>query len=206
MRGNIHWVFDYDGVIGNTLPAINRFNMSKYNLDEAGARQNLREYAAKARHCKRSRTPDSEAFAHAWNREFVEFLAGDYPPVFTEFVEVLSRFPSLRRAVVSNNTERSIRPVLSQIPLPFSPVLGLEHHHSKEERIEVIAKEWRVGLRQINFLTDTVADVLEVSYLLPKQNIYACTWGCHERSDFATLLPRQNILEDFEDIVPVLSI
>ena len=206
MSKNTHWVFDYDGVIGNTLPAITKFNMHKHGLDEAGAKQSNREYAAKAKHCRRSWNAQSEAYAHQWNREFVEFLNGRFPPVFEEFVEVLSDFPHVRRAIVSNNTERSIHPVLDKVALDFSPVMGLEHHHSKEERIVRIAAIWDVELTQINFLTDTVADVLEVRHSLPLENVYACTWGCNKKMDFVPHLPDRNILEAFRDIIPLLSV
>ena len=165
MNSNFHWVFDYDGVIGNTLPAIVRFCMHTYQIDEAQARRQVREYAAKPRHCKRTRTEESEAWARKWNSEFGRFIANDTPPVFDGFVQVLERFPHIHKAIVSNNSEQSIRPAIANLALEFTPVLGLEHHHSKEERIAMIATKWKVDLEQICFLTDTVADVLEVGYI-----------------------------------------
>ena len=93
-------------------------------------------------------------------------------------------------------------------PLPegFNPthVLGYEDHHSKEEKIEHICKEWGISVKDIYYFTDSKADVYELENFLDREKIIGVAWGYCGYDKLRQLLPDKQILRTFSDIHKII--
>jgi FMN phosphatase YigB (HAD superfamily) len=198
---NKYWIFDYDGVIGNTIPHIIEFVEYYHNVNNDEAIKIIDKYASTPKHCKRTISSESYTHAEKWNQSFCRFLDGKYPPLYVGFIDALSQIENLYAAIVSNNSIQSINPEIHNYNIKFDPVLTFENGHSKEERIIEIVDLWGVDLSQVNYLTDTNSDVLEILHTLPFGNVYCCTWGWNDFNEAAIHLPANNILREYRDIL-----
>ena len=102
--------------------------------------------------------------------------------------------------IVTNGTHSYVHTLLSQDPTItkglFHPILTIEDHPSKTERITQTAKQWKTDPTHITFVTDTANDVLEAREVLPMKNIIGVAFGPHTSEDLQEA-GCENIIEKF---------
>jgi leucyl-tRNA synthetase/phosphoserine phosphatase len=198
-----YFVFDFDGVLGDTWASALKAYIGMEGVtteDEAGKR--LKAYFSKKPHHTRdsARSPEQVMRDTNWSKEFGQKMQVIGFPLFTQFIKEIKKYPHARIAAVSSGSEIYVKPALKKTGIAFSHILAFENNHSKEEKIESIAKDWGVSLKDIYYFTDTKGDVYELENLLDRSKIVGCAWGYQGYEGLAELLPERQILKDFDDI------
>lgn len=197
-----HLIFDFDGVLGNThdprLEVLQEMEKEK-SLEEIIAAGN--RYFTKSTHMRSSNVSETDLQGmREWTTQFGTLLHEKGFDLFLDFIEELKAIPDAKLAVVSSGSHIYIKPRLGKCGLHFTHILSFEDHHSKEEKVEGICRDWNVPLDEVYFFTDTVSDVMELQNILDKNKIYGCAWGYQGREKLLTALDGDHILDHFSDI------
>ncbi len=196
-------IFDFDGVLGDTIELFNRYHHHlKPHQSYEEAKQDQLQYFFTTQHSKKDNPTEKELnLKYEWLSGFIEFAHhNDMLPVplFQEFIDVLIQKQIPNIAVVSSGTREYLIPALNSTDLNPSHILGFEDHHSKEEKIAIVCKDWDVNPKDTLYFTDTISDVLELRDIVGI--IIGCTWGLHGYQFLSTVLPDELILQDFHEI------
>ncbi len=198
-------IFDFDGVLGNTHDSRVSVIQEMEDVTKEQAITSGDKYFTKSNHTRDLNLDETSLQGmREWNARFGSLLHKTGFELFTGFVKELKKIPGTRMAVVSSGSAIYIKPKLENCGLVFSPILSFEDHHSKEEKVEMICKEWGVPIKEVYFFTDTISDVVELNTILNKGQIFGCSWGYQGRERLLTVLEPGNILNDFSDIHKVL--
>ncbi len=196
-------IFDYDGVIANS----NEANLACWAELRAGgdyqkAKEMRDEYFDQPRHHKDHKLSPEEferQTATSWN--FMECMANKEFYLFDEFINEIAKIPNTKLAIVSSaSRDLLILPKIRNCKLNFTHILGRENHHSKEEKVAQVCKDWGISPTQAYYFTDTKADVIELQDFMDKTKIIGCSWGWAGRDKLLEVLPESQILDKFEDI------
>ena len=200
-------IFDFDGVLGNTLESWNEVIKEVEGLsDEELAVRNDKVFS-KSTHTrdfnfsKEELEKMNDRVSHRGN-----LVAQKGFDLFDGFIEEIKKISDTKMAVVSSGSFHYIKPKLENCGLTFSHILTFEDHHSKEEKVESICKDWAISLYQIYFFTDSISDVLELEKILGKNKIYGCSWGYQGHEKLTTVLDEEHIFDKFSDIQKVFKI
>ncbi len=196
-------IFDFDGVIGDTFEhALASQVAMGYVPDIETARKNVLEYASnKPVHVRdHTLTPEKLQEEYDWTTEFGKKMAERNPGLFDEFILEILKLRNTKIAIVSSGSELYVKPATARTELNPTHILGFESHHSKEEKVELVCKEWGIDLSQVYYFTDTKADVLELENIIPKKQIIGCAWGYLGKEALESVLPKEQVLENFSDI------
>lgn len=202
-------IFDFDGVLGNTFEKCMDVFVKlgiKDSLEEA--REEMLTYARnKPRHTRdTTMTPQELENEYSWMKDFGAAMHKENIELFDEFIDEVLKLENTKIAVVSSGSKLYIGPTLEKSKLEPTHVLTFEDHHSKEEKVEMIAREWGVPLEEVFYFTDTKADVYELTAILPKKQIIGCAWGYLGKEELEAVLPREQLLENFSDIHQLFDI
>jgi phosphoglycolate phosphatase-like HAD superfamily hydrolase len=196
-------IFDFDGVLGDTDDLFARFHQQgDPDLQYEEALQRHQGYFFNTTHSHRDNPTQEYLDTKAkWLADFMEFAkgAGLLPvPLFNNFIAILVELDIPNKAVVSSGTNEYLIPALNTTKLNPSHILGFEDHHSKEEKIAIVCKDWGVNPKDTIYFTDTISDVIEVQDMV--DIVIGCAWGTHNHPLLSQVLPEHQILDNFEDI------
>jgi leucyl-tRNA synthetase len=203
-----HIVFDFDGVLGDTWKATIKTRMTWGDLkNENEAIKEFLDYFDKKPSHVRSGNITEQALKDnlSWTIKFATGLLKEEIKLFTGFIKEISKLKNTKLAVVSSGSELYVKSFSKKTGLDFTHILCYEDHHSKEEKIEIIAKDWGVSVNDIYYFTDTKADVYELENLLDRKKIIGCSWGFMGRTKLMEALPEEQILDEFKDIHQVFN-
>jgi phosphoglycolate phosphatase-like HAD superfamily hydrolase len=201
-------IFDFDGVIGDTYDAwvetINKINFLSGNL---GQMIDPKQYAAKKPNHTRDHTLTDEELAKVYERMVLggRMVHEHGFPLFADFVTEIKSVDSKHTAVVSSGSQIYVLPALAQTDIKFTHILAYEDNHSKEEKIELVCRDWGVAVTDVYYFTDTLADVYELRNLLHKDKLIGVSWGYCTKEQLLTELSPENILDEAKDLQRVLS-
>lgn len=200
-------IFDFDGVIGDTWEAglevqmkVGDFTKKFANKEEA-KESTLQYFSRKPNHAKDTLLTSEQLQARVeWAKKYGEEMAKINPPLFTEFNKAVKNIASIKTAIISAGSGLYIKNRIAETELNPTHVLTYEDHHSKEEKIERLCKDWGVSMQDVYYFTDSKADVYELENCLDRKKIIGCAWGCCGYDLLKELLPENQILKDFADI------
>jgi hypothetical protein len=199
-------IFDFDGVFADSWDLLVKFQMNYEGKTAEQIRQQYFNFFLKPMHSNR------DDFNEAKQMKQQIFLDAIIPhhgtnifPLFQGFVDEIIKISTDYRAVVSSGSTKYVVPTLATTPLTFSHILGFEDHHSKEEKISLICKEWGVSPQDVYYFTDTVSDVVELRDYIDPTKIIGCSWGFHGYETLSTVLPKEQILVEFGDVRNILG-
>jgi leucyl-tRNA synthetase/FMN phosphatase YigB (HAD superfamily) len=198
-----HFIFDFDGVLADSWKATleSRLKMGGIaNIEEA--RLKMISYFDKKPHHTRDTKQTQEQIDNdlTWVKKFGSYMAEAEIQLFSEFVKEVKKYKKAKMAVVSSGSQAYVLPLLKKCGLKFTHILAFEDHHSKEEKIELICKDWKVDVKNIHYFTDTKADVYELEHFLDRTKIIGCAWGFLGIEKLSEVLPDNQILKGFKDI------
>jgi FMN phosphatase YigB (HAD superfamily) len=194
-------IFDFDGVLGDTYESRIAViqEMEGYSKEEAISSGD--KYFTKSTHTRDLNLDEKTLKSmRDWNVRFGNLLHSKGFELFEGFIEELKKISNVKMAVVSSGSDVYIKSRLENCGVVFSPILSFEDHHSKEEKVEEICKDWKISIDEIYFFTDTISDVVELRNLLGKDKIFGCAWGYQGAEKLLTVLNRTNVLNNFSDI------
>jgi 8-oxo-dGTP pyrophosphatase MutT (NUDIX family)/phosphoglycolate phosphatase-like HAD superfamily hydrolase len=203
-----YFIFDFDGVLGDTFESASRAMIRMGHMaDIESAREDVLTYARnKPRHTRdHSLTPEQLKGEYEWTALFGEAMEKEEFGLFDSFIDQIEKIPNVKIAIVSSGSKMYVDPAIKKSRLKPTHVLAFEDHHSKEEKIERIAKDWGVPVKDLVFFTDTKADYLELKEMLDPSKIFGCAWGYLGPDELAEVMPPSQILSTFTDIHRVID-
>ncbi len=194
-------IFDFDGVLGNTYDARMEVLLEKGDRTKEEILAHTDQYFTKSTHT-RDLNLSTEALStiQDWIMTFGKLLHKKGFELFGDFINELKKINDAKMAVVSSGSSVYIKPRLENCGLEFSHILTIEDHHSKEEKVEQICKDWGILVKEAYFFTDTVSDINELENIMDKNKIYGCAWGYQGAEKLSTVLDKNHILHNFSDI------
>lgn len=170
------------------------------NMDEAVLQMN-RYFDNKPKHT-RDQTLSQEEHKKfgVWIASFGNEVARLGFRMFDGFIEEIKKIPNKKIAVVSTGAGSYVLAPSLASGLNPTHVLTYENHHSKEEKIEMVCRDWGVSVKDVYYFTDSKADVYELENLLDRGKIIGCSWGYCGYDKLRELLPENQILKDFKDV------
>ncbi len=198
-------VFDFDGVLGDTWEAHlhARVNMGDSpDLKDAVAKAE-KYFETKPWHSRGEKY--DESIHIDWSTRFAKELAKLEYDLFTDFLKEIGKIKNAKVAIVSAGSKIYSEAPIKKAKFKHTHFLGMEDHHSKEEKLEMIAEAWKVDVTELYYFTDTKADVYELENLLNRKKIIGCAWGYAGEEKLKQVLPENQILKKFKDIHKVFE-
>lgn len=200
-------IFDFDGVIGNTKEQLPQAHVNAGNfksIEEAKA--HIIAYSSTKPNHTRNHTL-TEAELHE-QFEFVAKLGEAVHklgfPLFDDFVKEIESIKNGYKAIVSSGSQNFVIPAIADTEINPTHILAYEDHHSKEEKIEIVAKDWGVEVSEIYYFTDTLADVYELKNFVAKEKLIGVSWGYCTKEQLLQELEPEFILDAADEIHRVL--
>lgn len=203
----MHLIFDFDGVIANTQTTSAKATALVNDISfEEGWTENLRYASNKPNHARGHTLSEAEVNQiYEWTNQFGNHMRRLSFELFDEFVSEIETLDIEHKAIVSSGSEQYIVPAISKTTIKPTHVLGYESHHSKEEKIELIARDWGVSLDNVYYFTDTIADVLELKDMLHGDHLIGVSWGYCGLELLSSVLDSKRILKNPSQLRSLLS-
>jgi 8-oxo-dGTP pyrophosphatase MutT (NUDIX family) len=200
-------ICDFDGVIGDSFETIAKAmeqmdNFGGIKFDVHSAMEHIRSYARKLPdHTKKTTLSEDELKRLTLDVKNMGKATHDlWFGLHREFIDTIKSLPNAHIAVVSSGSEEYVQPAVIQSGLEASHILCFEDHHSKEEKIENICKDWWVSIEDIYYITDSLADVYELKGFLWDDKIIWVTRGQCTRQELEEELASNQIIDNQKDI------
>ena len=200
-------IFDFDGVIGDTWEIVAKAHVAvgKFPTVEAAKEDNRNYVSKKPNHTRNHSLSDEEMKGiYDWMSGIGKFMHEEGFDLFTDFVHEVESIPTKHKAIVSSGSQNYVIPAVARTNINPTHILAFENHHSKEEKIEIIARDWGADLSEIYYFTDTLADVYELQDFISKDKLIGVSWGFCSKDQLLQELQEQYILDTPKDIHNVL--
>jgi len=190
-------IFDFDGVIHNTLElaySIHKGIMNDISIEEYKDFFNGNIY-------KHGKITSSflEEFFKLQNRKFKKLKIKKH--IKKELVKMKKSYSLF---IVSSNMEVALNNYLenNNIAHIFEEVLGMESYKSKVEKFKLLMERHSLNQGDCLFITDTLGDILEANEIGLKT--IAVDFGFHERVRLEQGKPFK-IVSDFKELLPEIK-
>jgi predicted alpha/beta hydrolase family esterase/phosphoglycolate phosphatase-like HAD superfamily hydrolase len=196
-------IFDFDGVLGDTLEIFLKNIQERFNLNREKAVDHLHKIFDKPKHGRRNSQIDideSKLEMEQVKEAFVKYINEDKPSLFFDFIEEVKKIKNAKLAIVSSGFKAYISEMIKDCGLEFDFIYDFETSHSKEEKVEMVCKNWAISSSDCWYFTDTKSDVLELKETMPLQRIIGCSWGWQGFDKLKEVLPENQILKQYKDI------
>lgn len=195
-------IFDFDGVLGDTFDASLDVRVKMGAKDRVEALKILEKYFDNKPHHTRDtpRTVEQIERDVTYTKKYASIILENEVKLFKEFIAEIKKYKNAKMAVVSSGSGDYVKPALKNSGLKFTHVLAFEESHSKEEKIELICKDWGIDVKDVYYFTDTKADIYELENFMDRSKLIGCAWGWGGYDKLRELLPERQILSSFKDI------
>ncbi len=201
-------IFDFDGVLADTLHVNlqSRINLGRVQTMEEALTQLNKYFDNKPAHTRNHSLSQSELKNMG---ELVIQMGKEVDRLgfnlFDGFITEIKKIADTKIAIVSTGTLVYVKDKAESSGLHPTHILTFEDHHSKEEKIEKICKDWGIDVTDSYYFTDSKADVYELENFLARGKIIGVSWGFCGYDKLRELLPENQILKNFEDIHKIFS-
>ncbi len=196
-------IFDFDGVLGDTkMPSLKVFvNMGETKTEQEALEDQIAYFSRKPKYVKdHNLTAQQIQEKSDWVKRFGDELVKVGFSLFDGFIEVIKEMPKTKIAIISSGSSVAMKVSGIKEKLSATHILSFEDHHSKEEKIEQVCKDWGVSLKDVYYFTDTKSDVYELENCLDRKKIIGCAWGYCGYDLLKEVLPEKQILKEFAEI------
>ena len=168
------FVFDFDGVIGDTFELYAEFLAKFMRISLPRAREYMREHSLNNRKQSLMKTLGKNFYMRRFESYVKRQMGRDML-----FPEVLEQIDMLGGAkyIVSRNHERVCLDILQEQAIIFKDVYGYNNTKSKVAALKDILERDELEPSDLVFVTDTIGDFAEVTKLLKLEQVYLVTWG-----------------------------
>jgi hypothetical protein len=198
----LYFIFDFDGVIGDTFDACNQAKVDQgLARDLADAVKTTIEYNSGRPSHSRNYSKEEIAYYHNWTKKFCAGMSKQNFDLFWDFVNSVKKIDPEKAAIVSSGATSYVTKKSLESGLELTHVLAFEDHHSKEEKVENITSDWEVDISRVYYFTDSIQDVYELENIMDKTKIIGCGWGYLGKEALLQVLPNEQILENETDVL-----
>ena len=203
-----HLIFDFDCVLGDTYEAGIDIRMIINNIptrDEAII--DLYKYFSQKPNHTRDHTLTSEELqkSYEWIKRYGELLHKKGFSLFDDFINEIRNLENTNKAIVSSGSQIYLLPAIAKTDIEFTHILAYEDHHSKEEKIEIISRDWGVTISEIYYFTDSLADVFELKDFIQEGKLIGVSWGYCSKEQLLSELAPANILDFPSDLAKIVT-
>jgi phosphoglycolate phosphatase-like HAD superfamily hydrolase len=205
-RPTKYLIFDFDGVIGDTLGAFTKAYQELYAPTLSIAEITQKHFVDYHQSPKHLEYNEQEIAQEKHRRiELSEKAIQNDFNLFGSMVEELYKLRNIKMAIVSGASEKLLQFGISKAntelnSLKFDYVLGCETDLSKQTRVLDVCQNWGIDPQEAYFFTDTKTDVIELENILDKEKIFGCSWGWHGYMRLKEVLPVDQVLEEAFEI------
>ena len=204
----LYLIFDFDGVIGDTWEASIATHIqygSRPNREEALVEMH-RYFNSMPNHTRKHTKTDQEMAATIkWTTEFGQILHSIGFPLFSEFVTEIESIETPYKAIVSSGSSNYVLPALAKTAINPTHTLTFEDHHSKEDKIETICRDWNCTPSDVYYFTDSLADVYELENFISPGKLIGVAWGFSGTENLQKELPAEYILNTPTDFTKLFT-
>ena len=196
-------IFDFDGVLSDTFESALQVhvNLGDVKTRDEAFKQTMEHFSRKPNHTKdHTLTPEEMQEIYNWTERFGKEMLKLQPPLFKNFIEAIKKIPNTKVAIISAGSGLYIKTRIAEMGLNQTHVLTFEDHHSKEEKIEQVCKDWGISMQEVYYFTDSKSDVYELENCLDRKKLIGCAWGYCGYDLLREMLPENQILKNFSDI------
>ncbi len=194
-------IFDYDGVIGDTWEANILSNITISGLSRDEVEKRTHAYFSKRPDHSKGASADILLKREKYTVDFAKEMEKHKRLRFEAFVSNILSISNMRYAIVSSGSSSYILDSVAESGLTPTHILAAEDHHSKEEKIATICKDWEISEKEIYYITDTQADVYELEDYLDRSKIIGCAWGFQGYDKLLEVLPANQIMKRQDELV-----
>jgi leucyl-tRNA synthetase/FMN phosphatase YigB (HAD superfamily) len=196
-------IFDFDGVLGDTweVQLQAKVDMGDAKDKSTAARTSIEWFSGLSDHIRDiPRTAEEIKRRDNWSSTYGELISKSDFSLFKGFITELKKIKNAKFAVVSSGSSKYVVPALKKSGIKFTHILSFENHHSKEEKVEKICRDWKIDVNEAYYFTDTNQDVYELSKIMNKKRLIGCSWGYLGADILKKALPESQILNRFKEV------
>jgi pterin-4a-carbinolamine dehydratase len=195
MNDTKYLIFDFDGVLGDTLHSTITLYCQEFQVDYEETIKTMKYDFDKI---KVNITPE-------YLNKLSEYSLKN-SKLFTEFFHQIAKIQNARLAIISLGNEDHVNGLLKHYPdLKFDMILCGWANFSKVDRVNKILSYWGVDVDKAYFFADTLNDIHDLKHIFTNNNLLGCSWGYHGKEILLAELPESQILDQFSDIHKVID-
>jgi phosphoglycolate phosphatase-like HAD superfamily hydrolase len=205
-----HLIFDFDGVLADTLKPGAKAYQKFYN-DPRTVSQIIKEVFIKAcehSHILGENNSNSQEEIQKQIQLALDLGKGIIEEDFEMFqglVDEINKLRFAKLAIVSSGNEDMIDVGIKKTNLKFDYAFGCQSGPSKAHKIQTICDNWGIDISEVFYFTDTQADIKELSDVIAPGNLIGCAWGWQGYEPLRELLDSHLVLEEFFEIHRVID-
>ncbi|GAB4143195.1 MAG: hypothetical protein OHK0017_00250 [Patescibacteria group bacterium] len=191
-----YYIFDFDGVIGNTLDPWSKFLAASLHIRPEFAKAQLISNGFKS--------SNDNFIKRIVKNYFFNRLREDYSKrkdlIFEERLKEIVKMDG-QKAILTRNDSRICIDLLGEYASHFKYILGRNEASTKVKGFAQLFGDLDFKSDETLFFTDTVGDIKEAQKALPEKQIIAVSWGYHTREILNKHLPEDQIIDDFKKFI-----
>jgi phosphoglycolate phosphatase-like HAD superfamily hydrolase len=172
------YIFDFDGVIGDTFDVYADFLAGFMHVSNDKARQYVYEHSFN----NNKYSIIKKLIKNFYMLRFESYIKKTNPSIFAGVIEEISKLKG-EKYIISRNHSRVCQDILKENQGIFRNIYGFNNSRSKVNAIGDIIRKTRIKKENIVFVSDTIGDYLEVSEVLDNNQIFLVTWGFNSIDD-----------------------
>ena len=197
-----NWIFDFDGVLGNTFNPLVDFISQRYLISRNNAIGVVYKYGLKNKPNK-----FFKPIRKLESKKFFKFLQNNYNPehlLSLELIEIIKKLEG-DKYIITSNYDNVCQYILGENTNLFKSIETFDTWKSKSQALKYLETEYKVNINQAKFLTDTVGDILEFqNYCIPHNNLYATTNGFHSLQTLQYYVANSsNLINSYESLLTI---
>ncbi len=172
-------LFDFDGVLVNTLPMcfeINREKNPNFTFEQYQDMSNGNFYVSYVEHSAKGLYVAHDDYHKQYAKHLIQYQVPE--ELKRLIIELKDKF---LLAIITSGDTSAISTLLEKenIRSYFSELLGYDFHTDKTHKILHVLKQYSIEPHNTVFITDTLGDILEAEKA--GVSAIAVTWGLHDR-------------------------
>jgi HAD superfamily hydrolase (TIGR01549 family) len=167
------YIFDFDGVIGDTFDAYSDFLAGFMRISPEKAKAYVLEHSLN----NRRQSLIKSIVKNFYMQKFETYLQSQQKEMlFPGVIEAIEQLNG-SKYIVSRNHSRIVQDLLVENELFFKDIYGYNNAKSKVEAIKEIIYKEGISTDNIIFVSDTIGDYREARELLEHNQIHLVSWG-----------------------------
>lgn len=171
------FIFDFDGVIGNTFELTSNFVADYLHISREAAREYVIDHSVNNRRQSLIRMLVKNFYIKKFEKFVRLHLDG---LIFDPVLESIEKLEG-NKFIVSRNHTEIMHDILNGKSDIFNDVYGYNSCKSKIDAMQDIIKKTGINKEDIVFVSDTIGDYKEMIQTLPHEQIYLVTWGFNSK-------------------------
>lgn len=188
------YIFDFDGVLANTLEPYVEFVSKHFFLSPQKSRELILSHTL-----KNDRPKLYEKMLEMFNIRKLEVFLKTKPNIL--FQDRLNEILLLdgKKCILTRNYTQFVKDILGDYLVYFDPIVGFDEATNKTIGFTLLRDLHNIDLSQALFITDTVGDILEAQHFMPNTHIFAANWGYNTIEELGQVIEKTQIISDLKE-------